>query len=636
MAAQPAAPFRGSVILTEFAARQKHEREARTRRELAAQQQKSFAAAQLNRLTSSWRVTAERIDDELRSDLDALRQRSRSLENNNDYARNYLDIVETNIIGDSAPRLVSLADNAPGNPDAGARAAILSSWAAWGARGVCEVSGQYSFTGVCQAIARATARDGEAAVIMHRNADNDWGFALQIVDVDRLATWYNVAASEDTNAIAAGVEINSYGKPVAYHFTVGNAVSGASSRSTTRIEAGTLLHRFVMQRPEQKRGIPWMHASMLSMHYAGEFALSALMAAKHGADHMGFFVTPDGEPPNLGDNASAEPGAKIMTTAPGTYDTLPVGVDIRQIDSKYPNEVFGPFIKSAHQRMASGLPGASYPELCNDYEAVNFSSIRAAIISTRDEWKKRHKWFAEAWLEPIFAEWLRLALAKGAITLANGSPLPIAKAAKFAAHAWQFRGWSWVDPLKDIQTAKEAIDLKVTSRTRIASDMGRDIEEIFDELQSEEALASKYGIDLAVQPTTQPSPQPAPVIDPVDPENMRSTRMNDDLAHALRAIADRPDPKVELGKMFEGAVLNITRTENIQPPVIENNITVSPTPINNVIEVNPTPVNVEAQFEATIQPAEVTLNLPPRRTDGTVMRNEKGEIVSTITVERDA
>jgi len=629
MAVQPVAQFKGSTILTEFSARQKHEREAKARRELASIQQKSFAAAQLNRLTSSWRVTAERIDDELRSDLDALRHRARSLENNNDYARNYLDIVETNIIGDRAPRLVSLADNAPGNPDTGARNAIIAAWDAWGTRGVCEVSGQYSFTGFCQALARGTARDGECLVALHPGADNEFGFALQLLDIDRLATWYNVSGGDNGNAIVAGVEINSYGKPLAYYFTEGET---NGTRKVSRVEARTMLHRFVMQRPEQKRGIPWMHASMLSMHYAGEFALSALMAAKHGADHLGFFVTPDGEAPNLGQDASDEPGAKIMTTSPGIYDTLPAGVDVRTVDSKYPNEVFGPFIKSAHQRMASGLPGASYPELCNDYEAVNFSSIRAAILSTRDEWKKRHKWFAESWLEPIFAEWLRLALAKGAIKLANGSPLPVAKAAKFAAHAWQFRGWSWVDPLKDIQTAKEAIDLRVTSRTRVASEMGRDIEEIFDELQQEEALAEKYGLKLAAQPPEVP----APVVEPVDMEDMKSARMSDELMHALRVMADRPEPKVELGKMFEGAVLNITRTENIQPPVIENNITVSPTPINNIIEVNPTPVNVEAQFEATVQPAEVTLNMPARRTDSTVVRNDKGEIISTITIEKDA
>lgn len=73
---------------------------------------------------------------------------------------------------------------------------------------------------------------------------------------------------------------------------------------------------------------------------------------------------------------------------------------------------------------------------------------------------------------------------------------------KFAAHAWQFRGWSWVDPLKDIQTAKEGIDLKITSRTRIAAEMGRDIEDVFDELQQEEKLAAKYGQSLAPAPVS--------------------------------------------------------------------------------------------------------------------------------------
>ena len=71
-----------------------------------SQQQRGFAAAQLNRLTESWRLTAERIDDELRNDLDALRSRSRKLEFDNDFMRNYLDIAETNIVGETAPRLV--------------------------------------------------------------------------------------------------------------------------------------------------------------------------------------------------------------------------------------------------------------------------------------------------------------------------------------------------------------------------------------------------------------------------------------------------------------------------------------------------------------------------------------------------
>lgn len=504
MAATSPVPFKGSLILQEHGRKMQAAREARSRQQQAAIFSRSFAAAQLNRLTSSWRATAERIDDEIRTDLDALRARSRALENNNDYARNYLDIVETNLIGEQAPRLVPLIDNAPGSPDLGARAAVAKGWAEWCGRGVCEVTGNYAFDDLCQAVSRGLARDGEVLVEFIRGPDagNRFGFAVRLLDVARIATWKHRPPSAGENAICSGVEVNAQGRAVGYWFND----SAQEARRAVRVEASTLLHRFVIQRAEQKRGIPWMHASMLSMHYAGEFALSALMAAKHGADHLGFFVTPDGSPPPVGEPTADEAGSRIATSAPGTWDTLPDGVDVKTVDSKYPNEVFGPFLKTANQRMSSGLPGASYPELCNDYEAVNFSSIRAAILSARDEWRKRQRWFASAILDPIFDEWLRLSLLSGALLLDNGSALPLAKLPKFKAHGWRFRGWAWVDPVKDMEAARAAYELGITSLSRIASDMGRDIEDVFDERQSESALADRYGVTLNAG-------QPAVVVD---------------------------------------------------------------------------------------------------------------------------
>lgn len=463
---------------------------------------RQFAAAQLNRLTDSWRATQEKINDELRNDLDALRARARGLEHNNDYAAHYLEMVETNIIGDSPPRLVSTVENAPGKSDEGARAAIEAAWEDWGRAGVCEVSGKYSWLELCWAIVRGTARDGEFVLRPLRGsaAGNAYHYALQVIDVDRLATWMHRDPQPGINGIAAGVERDAYGRAVAYHF----ATSDRNSRQVERVGAAEVLHKFIIRRADQARGIPWMSSAMLSMHYAGEFALSALIAAKHGADHIGFFTTPEGEPALVGDEQ--KDGSQIVTSAPGTFDTLPAGADFKQIDSKYPNEVFGPFIKSANQRMAAGLPGASYPELCNDYEAVNFSSIRAAVLASRDQWRKMHRWFALAWLEPIFADWLRFALANGAIRLANGSPLPIAKADKFKAHQWQFRGWSWVDPLKDAQAARQALNLKLTSRSRLAAEAGRDFEEVLAEHARDEAAAARWRINL----TTPDKPAPEP------------------------------------------------------------------------------------------------------------------------------
>ena len=69
---------------------------------------------------------------------------------------------------------------------------------------------------------------------------------------------------------------------------------------------------------------------------------------------------------------------------------------------------------------------------------------------------------------------LPFSLLNGAILLDNGAALPIIKADKFAAHAWQFRGWAWVDPLKDVETAREGIALRITSRSRIAREQGRE------------------------------------------------------------------------------------------------------------------------------------------------------------------
>lgn len=472
------------------------EREKANGKIAVAIEQRVFAAAKLSRLTESWLATRQEINDELRSDLDALRNRARTLEHDNDYAKRFLGMVETHMIGDEPPRLVSTVENSPGVQDELAVAAIEAGWADFSRAGICEVSGQYSLRTLCWNICRGTARDGEYLLrhIRGTDAGNKYGYAVQVIDVADLATRFYRDRSDGQNEIKAGIERDVFGRFVAAHFL---PETRSTAGQTVRVLAGELLHKFIITRPGQARGIPWMHAAMLSMHYAGEFSISALVAAKHGADHLGFFVSPDGEPPRLGDDKADEPGAQIMTSAAGTWDTLPTGYDVKNVDSKYPNEVFGPFMKTANQRMACGLE-VSYPNLCNDYEAVNFSSIRAAVLDERDSWRKKQKWFGESWLEPIFTEWLRLALANGALTLPNGSPLPLAKIGKFMAHSWQFRGWKWVDPVKDIEAARAELELNITSHSRLSNEAGRDFEETLAEKRRDKATAERYGIDLSI------------------------------------------------------------------------------------------------------------------------------------------
>jgi lambda family phage portal protein len=296
-----------------------------------------------------------------------------------------------------------------------------------------------------------------------------------------------------------GVEIDGYGRPTGYwikeKITSGNA---------TRIAAADLLHIYLPENAEQIRGIPWMHAAMLAMHDLGEFNRSALLAARKGADTLGFIVSPDGTANALAD--TTDDGEPLKISAPGTYDVLPEGYDIRTPESQYPNQVFDPFTKAILRRISSGFDVA-YNALANDLEGVNYSSIRAGVLEERDQWAALQNWMVEAFMETVFDEWFSRAMTAGTITMPNGSPLPVAKADKFRAHEWQGRRWQWVDPLKDMEAAVLAIQRGLASPQQIAAQQGLDLEDIINAIKSANAMASAAGIAPYAAP---PAPAPAP------------------------------------------------------------------------------------------------------------------------------
>jgi capsid protein len=99
------------------------------------------------------------------------------------------------------------------------------------------------------------------------------------------------------------------------------------------------------------------------------------------------------------------------------------------------------------------------------------------------------------------------------LTLPNGSPLPLAKLEKFAVHSWQFRGWKWVDPLKDMQAAEAELALNITSHSRLSSEAGRDFEETLAEKKRDQEVASRYGVSLALPSNQPPQNSPPPAAD---------------------------------------------------------------------------------------------------------------------------
>lgn len=475
---------------------------------------RAFDGAAVNRLTSSWMATNTSIDRELRGDLDRLRARARDLVRNDEYARKFIRMARNNIVGQGFVFQARVAEvprrgDTVGQQDNAANDAIERALNAWSKRGVCEVTGKLSFADVQRLLICAAARDGEFIVrkVRGASAGNAFGFALQIIDIERLDTRFFRARASSENAIVMGIEINAFGRPVAYHLFEANPNDPGVPRQRERVPAEDVIHGFVPDELEQTRGIPWMHAAMRRLNDLKGYREAAVIAARIGASKMGFYTTPDGSAPPA--DGLDEKGIPFENAEPGVFGVLPEGVSFQTFDPTYPHEQFDTFNKACLRGIAAGW-GVSYNSLANDLEGVNFSSIRSGVIEERDEWMVLQDWFTQAFLEPVFDEWLRLSLLAGAITTSNGSALPAAKKDKFSAHVWQGRRWSWVDPKKDMETAVLAIHYRLKSPQQVAYEMGIEIEDVLDQIARFEAMAVAKGVTLPQDEPQFPPDAPQP------------------------------------------------------------------------------------------------------------------------------
>lgn len=509
------AAYKGSRVLNDWAATQAPSvLKAQTEQPQKLHARK-FQAARIDRTTSSWLSTTASINQELKNDLNLLRGRARNLIKNNEHASKYASLCVSNIIGPNGFTLQARVEE-NGTSDTLANDAIEKAFYQWAERGVCDITGRLGFCDFTRALIRGMPSDGEFLVrkIRGRAAKNPFGFALQMIDVDRLDTLYHETESSTRNAVIMGVEVDAYRRPVAYHvLTAHPSETGNNKQKRERIPAEDIIHGYVQEMPEQMRGIPWMSSSMLSLHHLGEFEQSALLAARKGADTLGFFVAPEGVLQAGEPDAS---DAQITVSVPGQYDTLPEGYDFKPYQSQYPDAMMAEFCKLYHRRIANGFK-VSYASMANDLSEVNFSSIRTGVIEERDQWMVFQNWFIEAFLREIFGEWLKMALLNNQITLPNGSALPAAKLDKFMAHQWQGRRWQWVDPLKDIQSARMAVKSAALSPQMIAAQNGVDIEDVIKDIKKFEQMIKDNQISMVnYEETANGQAEAAPANTPPD------------------------------------------------------------------------------------------------------------------------
>ena len=467
-------------------------------------QRRMIQSANTGRLESSWSSTPTTVDALIYQHWNVLVARSREQSENNDHAAKFLSLCEINVVGPNGFTCKSQVKDINGKMDLVAQAAVEDAWAEFGEIGNFDVTGSLSRADIERLVIKSVAMDGEFIAVHRYGSEFPHGYALQILDPVTLDARHFERLGNGNN-IRHGIEFNTNGKPVAYHFNeVDERQIGYTQalRPTQRIAAEDVLHVFLPERVGQKRGLPWMRTALWRMKMLNGFEDAAITKARLGASAAGFFKNPDADP----DDAEDLP---MEAGEPGQFYDIG-NREFVQWDPQFPSNEFDPFVKAMLRSIASGLK-VSYNNLASDLTSVNFSSIRQGALDEREVWKSLQEWLIGQWSKKIFAKWLSVALLNQKVMVPNKGgvmrPLPFEKLDKYKPVAFRGRRWAWIDPNSEMKATELAIGMKLMSRTQAIEDLGRDPEDVWSEIERETVTLEEKGIDDKM-PNDHRQPQP--------------------------------------------------------------------------------------------------------------------------------
>jgi lambda family phage portal protein len=464
-----------------------------------------FAGAQGGRLVMDWISRILSADQEIKGNLYLLRGRGRELGRNNPIAKSYLTMRATNIVGKDGILYRAMVRNNDGKLAADINRKIERAFKDWCRKGNCTVDGKLSFRAVQDLAVRTEAQDGEFFLRMVRGFDNPYGFALQLIDADQVDHLYSrmrggnageeVRGDSGNNEIRMGVEVDQWGRPVAYWINPGHPSDIGGSLMRDRVPANQIVHLYDPSRVNQTRGVTAFHAIMFILKMLEGYLESAIVAARTAAAKFGWLEYTDAsgftEP-------MANPDGSLksfrMEANPGVLETIPPGMKYVEANANHPGGVFGPFLMWCLRLVATGLD-VNYNELANDWVGVSYSSMRSALLSVRAKWRREQTRVSEDLLDPVFRAWLPMAMLAGQ---AGKNPLKLDSRdqEKFLDGCWLFPGWGWVDPRNDTQSAILEIGAKLSSRGMILADQGVEFEQVIEESAEEREFAKLHGFDL--------------------------------------------------------------------------------------------------------------------------------------------
>jgi lambda family phage portal protein len=487
-----------SQVLTTWNAQRRATRGAALQRERQAVQERSYAGASVNRLSGDWSALNTSADSEILTSLRILRARSRQLVRDNEYAKHAVRVITNNVVGNGIGMQAQVM-SAGGKLQTKINDNIEATWAKWSKKKTCHVAGLLNFAEIERLCMVQLVTAGEAIVRKIRTpfGGGNIPLALEVMEADLLLDNWQTARAPNGNAIRMGVEIDEWHRPVAYWFSPKHPgdyqFTTFEPSRFVRVPAEDIIHLYIVERWPQSRGEPWFHAALKTLHNVGGYEDAEIVKARASANIVGFIRSPE---PLAADGIAN--GRRVIDTEPGTWQTLLPGEEVSGYAPNTPNPAVDPFLRYMLRKMAVGV-GVSYESLSRDYSQSNYSSSRMALLDDRDLYRVVQGFVCRNLREDIHSEFMDAAVLVGEIKVGGDY---FTNPSKYQAVRYKPRGWSWIDPAKEVAAYKMAVrsGFMTVGDVIAQTSPDSDVEDTFKRREEELDMADDMGLVFDTNP----------------------------------------------------------------------------------------------------------------------------------------
>lgn len=444
----------------------------------------SYDAGNYERANNNWHAlnqSAEYTDRYSRSNV---RARARDLERNSDMMNSLIGAYKRNVIGGGYTLQARTGSDELNDQ-------IEAAWRKWCKKRNCDVTGTQSFNQILRMCVERKKIDGGILIVKRYTPDGFLPFKIQTFEVDELDA-SQVSPKFKGDKVVGGIELNTYNRPVGYWIRQ-YAVDGAQIIEPVWLPAEDVIFLFTKRRPSQIREISDVAPTITRIRDANEF-MTAVSVKERIAACLSIFIKKELPTTGIGRTNAAGPARMDYagkTISPGMMMELNAGDDIQVVNPTGQATDAASYIK-LQQRLIGAGQGISYEAASRDMSETNYSSARQGIIEDELTYAEEKELIAEV-MDEVYETFLISLYLAGNLT----APDFWENKESYMAHVWIQAPKKWIDPQKEANANKTALQTGQKTFKQIAAEQGRDWKEHVDDIIDVLDYAADRGVNLA-------------------------------------------------------------------------------------------------------------------------------------------